>query len=304
MVSRRALLAVAILVTIGVLGVGAATLPTLDATGSGDGNGENGEPGGENGDPVENLVITIPSWIVAVIFALGMVLVAVAAVVLLRDGDTRFLRIMAIAVAVGILLLLLIELVDIPFSLEEQPLNETGDESGENGDGGDGDGENGDGGDVPTTSFSALLALLIAGVVGVALFYWQTASEPDESETVPDETRNEAVKQAADRAADRIEQDSLENGVYQAWSEMTAALSVEQPDTRTPDEFKRAAIAAGFAREDVERLTALFQAVRYGNLPVTEEREQEAMATLRRIADTREHEGQDDERDRTSGKEW
>lgn len=287
MVSRRVLVAVAVLVTIGVLGVGAATLPTLDAMGSDNGGGENGETDAGDGDPTETLVINIPSWLVAGIFALGVVLAAVAGVLLLREGNTRFLRIMAIAIALGILLLLLIELVDIPVTFEEQPFNETGDERP--GNGGNGNGENGDSGTAPTAPLSALLALLVAGLVGAAMFYWRAASQPDESETEEDETPHEAVKQAADRAVDRIEQDSLENGVYQAWYEMTAALSVEHPETRTPEEFKQAAIAEGFARKDVAKLTELFREVRYGNRPITEEREQEAMETLRRIATYREN---------------
>ncbi|MFC6961587.1 DUF4129 domain-containing protein [Halocatena marina] len=37
------------------------------------------------------------------------------------------------------------------------------------------------------------------------------------------------------------------------------------------------------ARDDVEELTTLFEATRYGNVDVSEEREQRALAALRRI---------------------
>ena len=45
------------------------------------------------------------------------------------------------------------------------------------------------------------------------------------------------------------------------------------------------AVEAGMAREDVDRLTSLFEEVRYGGESPTEEREEQALEALRRIED-------------------
>ncbi|MFT4958108.1 MAG: hypothetical protein ACI9PP_002168, partial [Halobacteriales archaeon] len=89
---------------------------------------------------------------------------------------------------------------------------------------------------------------------------------------------------AAGRAADRLETgDEFENDVYRAWAEMTTELEVEHPSSSTPSEFAMAAVDAGMDRNDVDRLTELFEEVRYGGFDPTPEREGEAIETLRRI---------------------
>ncbi len=55
------------------------------------------------------------------------------------------------------------------------------------------------------------------------------------------------------------------------------------PDAATPTEFAAAAVDAGMAREDVEALTEVFEAVRYGAAEPTAAREREAVEALRRI---------------------
>ncbi|MFT4891934.1 MAG: hypothetical protein ACI9YT_002871, partial [Halobacteriales archaeon] len=57
------------------------------------------------------------------------------------------------------------------------------------------------------------------------------------------------------------------------------------PQSSTPGEFATEAIDAGMAPEDVNRLTELFEAVRYGGREPTEKRERTAIETLRRIED-------------------
>ncbi|WP_390215270.1 DUF4129 domain-containing protein [Halobaculum halobium] len=78
----------------------------------------------------------------------------------------------------------------------------------------------------------------------------------------------------------------MENEVYRAWREMTGALAVDNPRSTTPAEFAVAAVDAGMDRDDVDTLTDLFEAVRYGAEPVTPEREREAVDALRRIEET------------------
>ncbi|WP_276271122.1 DUF4129 domain-containing protein [Haloarcula litorea] len=104
----------------------------------------------------------------------------------------------------------------------------------------------------------------------------------DEDAVETEETA--AVARAAGRAADDIAADAdPENAVYRAWHEMTDALDVADPDSATPREFADAAVEAGIDDRHVETLTTLFEAVRYGDRPVTEERAARAEAALRAI---------------------
>jgi hypothetical protein len=64
---------------------------------------------------------------------------------------------------------------------------------------------------------------------------------------------------------------------------MTAQLDVEGPESTTPREFQAAAVEAGMGPEDVRELTHLFEDVRYGGYSPTADREQRALAVLRRI---------------------
>lgn len=93
----------------------------------------------------------------------------------------------------------------------------------------------------------------------------------------------ETAGAAADRIADRGDAD---NEVYRAWREMTEYIDVDRPATSTPREFAAAATAAGMDADDVTELTDLFEEVRYGGFPPTEEAEQRAVDALRRIEDS------------------
>lgn len=107
-------------------------------------------------------------------------------------------------------------------------------------------------------------------------------AESDET-TSPDRSETAAVGAAAGRAADRIEADeTVSNAVYRAWREMTSHLDLPR-ETSTPGEFAVAATETGMSPEDVEELTRLFEATRYGDQAVTERREQRALTALRRI---------------------
>jgi len=138
-----------------------------------------------------------------------------------------------------------------------------------------------------------LLILVAATLVGVAVLVLTSSHDQTEEheETVEEEEMEptadvRAIGEAAGRAADRIESETggeFENEVYRAWAEMTDQLTVERPESSTPAEFATAAVEAGMDAEDVDRLTGLFEAVRYGGLEPTAERENEAVETLRRI---------------------
>jgi len=97
-----------------------------------------------------------------------------------------------------------------------------------------------------------------------------------------------AVGDAAGRAADRLLADTdaaITNEVYRAYQEMTRPLAVDQPASTTPREFAAAAIDAGLDPDDVETLTDLFERVRYGAEPLSEEDRDRVVAVLRRIED-------------------
>ncbi|MFD1597698.1 DUF4129 domain-containing protein [Halobellus rarus] len=71
--------------------------------------------------------------------------------------------------------------------------------------------------------------------------------------------------------------------MYRAWVEMTAHLDLDRPQSSTPGEFAAAAVDAGMDPDDVDELTRLFEAVRYGDERVTDARADRAVAALRRI---------------------
>lgn len=157
-------------------------------------------------------------------------------------------------------------------------------------------GASGNSGDIvsPALDHSTILFALIAAAIIVAsiLLVRSTGDSPlsgrslTDSDDAADESRTPAsaeIGAAAGRAADELETDTARsNAIYHAWREMTSHLDLQR-ETSTPGEFAAAAVAAGMARDDVDELTELFEATRYGNIDASEERERRALATLRRI---------------------
>ncbi len=133
------------------------------------------------------------------------------------------------------------------------------------------------------------------------------ADEDDEVES--DAVDGTALGSAAGRAAAHLDDGGSppENDVVRAWRELAAVLPVARPATSTPREFADAATAAGVDPEAVAELTALFEAVRYGDRDASGERAARAVAALERIE--AEHAGSDpdvatpavSERDRGDG---
>jgi hypothetical protein len=142
----------------------------------------------------------------------------------------------------------------------------------------------------PPTALLVALGVVLLGAV--ALIIRATGDQTVDIDAVPAVGENApgdvaAIADAAGRAADRIDDDAdLDNTVFRAWREMTADLAVDNPESSTPAEFADAAVAAGMAPDDVAELTELFEDVRYGDRPVTEERAARARTALRRIEET------------------
>nr|WP_305882917.1 DUF4129 domain-containing protein [Halobellus rarus] len=157
------------------------------------------------------------------------------------------------------------------------------------GGGGFGSGAAGDGSvATPTVLFGLLLLVALAGAV-ILLLATTTGRERDADETTDGPVAEPSadvrgVGAAAGTAADRIEADAdVGNEVYRAWVEMTAHLDLDRPQSSTPGEFAAAAVDAGMDPDDVDELTRLFEAVRYGDERVTDARADRAVAALRRI---------------------
>lgn len=74
-----------------------------------------------------------------------------------------------------------------------------------------------------------------------------------------------------------------QNDVAAAWYEMVDRAGVERPATKTPRQCAAAAVDAGADSDAVASLTDLFEAVRYGDAAVTDERRRRAREALDRL---------------------
>jgi hypothetical protein len=296
--SRTLLLALLCLV---VVGLGAATLTeTTNPTepgmgslgGSGDGQAQQGatqtpeDPGGSDGNSIipigdeQGPPFTVcVSWLTDPLVQFGLVggLVAFFVVVTLVRDLPEGLAFSSLLGYVGLLVYLFLTSCQ---TATGDFLSGAAGQRGETGSGLAG------GGAVSSPPLSVQLVFLaVVGIFVVAAVVVLTSDHDLTSRTVETAEEDEsdesgepdlvALGEAAGAAADRIEyEDEFENEVYRAWAEMTAFLTVEHPESSTPGEFAAAAVDAGMD---------LFTAVRYGDEPVTEDRERAAVETLRRI---------------------
>jgi len=303
-VDRRTARTVALaLFCVVALVVAAATLPSMQSGGSGGDGGFSGGDGGDGdtefqggemnrsgGSSGELSTICVES-LRSPAGAGAVVLAAIGAAYLVRR---RFGRGVALVSALGLLpIVLLLVLVLTGGCTGGGSAVPTGGEFNATPGGGSGDGPFGGGsdGDVPTTAVPslALLSVLLLAVGGAiaALFYSDNDGRTSEEESdgrSDDEERRSELGRAAGRAADRIEDsEDFENEVYRAWREMADALPIDRPASSTPGEFAAAARDVGVDDDDVAELTELFEAVRYGGREATSDREERAVAALRRI---------------------
>ncbi|MXR51112.1 DUF4129 domain-containing protein [Halovenus sp. WSH3] len=285
--TRSALLITVVAVL--AVGLSAATLTSAvesNAEGSGGGGG-----GGVQSDagPVD-LDIENPSGgdslsILERVLAVLLVLGALGALVYALLYRKRAVALLGIIVAAAVVIWLFTQAI----SMLSAPSGSGGLFGGLSGLTGEGGGEESE-----LQSFRVLTVILVGAGLAVLAVYLLTGSErspltPDEDEGDATEERGDATEMGriAGRVADRIERqdadESLENQVYEAYSEMTAQLDVPNDESTTPREFAEAAASRGMADDDVSALTSLFEAVRYGGYSATADREQEAIETLRRI---------------------
>lgn len=252
------------------------------------GRAPGGGPGG-TGLPVwaiEN-AITALSVVAAVSLA---VLLLVVAWLYGRDGLSTVARLFVENILAAVFVLLffagvrLLMLYALPASSGSSGAG-SGEQTGGEGAGGAGGAEGAEGAIPPIVMVLVALAVLLL-VLYVAMQRGQAETESRAGGTSvprPDAAGSEPDEQAID-----IEDVPQTNAVYRAWRDMaTRAVDVSER-TVTASEVARAAIRSGFDRQAVGRLTALFEEVRYGDRPVTEERERHAEAALRALDDAEE----------------
>jgi len=84
----------------------------------------------------------------------------------------------------------------------------------------------------------------------------------------------------------QVEDANLRDVVMRSYYDMSKTVSeqgVQRAEGMTPREFEERLIQAGLPRRDVERLTRLFEEVRYGHVQVGERQKREAMACMEAI---------------------
>jgi hypothetical protein len=131
-----------------------------------------------------------------------------------------------------------------------------------------------------------LVLLAAAGLVvaGLALAGLRRRRDESDDRPVPDATV--AASPTDDGTSHTaVPETPADNEVYRAWREMRERVDVTYGKATTPREFARDAVAAGADAEPVERLTDLFDRVRYGDAAPTDERERAARDALDALDD-------------------
>ncbi|WP_281195155.1 DUF4129 domain-containing protein [Halorubrum sp. F4] len=308
---KRETLSTALLALLAVvaLGIAAATLDSAVAVDGGGGFSGGVEGGaGPNDDPGEvspsetsggPTVLALPPICYPVLRSPSALLLLAAGLLVIgalayRDTGSRFAAAVVagtVGFPVGVVWYGLSSCRD-PVTPGELDLGLAGEEEGLlPAGGGGGSGLAGGSGNVSTPE-AVFLAVVVLAIL-VSLLVLVAAAGDDETppgsrgpaEPEPDPTDPDLAELArtAGKAADRIESDAGENGVYRAWREMTEALEIDRPASATPTEFAAAAVEAGVDEEPVSELTDVFEQVRYGGADPTDDRERRAAAALRRI---------------------
>lgn len=296
---RRALVAALALLAVLTLGVGAATLEDADSGGSGFGAGGGAGGGSGSGDefdsgapkPFDEPDTDHVPYLDVVLVVLGILFVIGALyglIVAIQDyGVVRTVLIFVILIGISALMMVLLYAIAGGGEVfpgqgglfgEEAPTIPGGGNPAQSSDPG------------PIASPTLALGLLfgLALLAALVAFSRSTSDEVHVPDPEPVEGEREsqlaAVGEVAGAAADRIEHGAaVDNEVYRAWWEMTEQLDVQHPETTTAAEFATAAIDAGLEEAEVAELTELFEEVRYGAAPPSDDRERRAVTALRRL---------------------
>lgn len=300
---------VAGLVVLGVLVIGStaasydaaetvAVSGAEEATGGGSGSGP-GLPA--DGGAGASEALPLPGWLVEnfilLTFGLGSLLFALGAVVITWrrgiDGLKRVLSMIGEALASGVLYLLVVAvLVWLVFGFSGEGIELASQPAPESG-GGPSGGSAADEAPADEGRSVPYVYALVAGTVllGVGWLYLFTRGDSDGTgsgsgradEDVPDEPADsEAVLPAQEAVSDV----PPSNPVYRAWREMAAATESETDGSLTANEVAAAAAERGLDGDAVRTLTRVFEEVRYGDRPVTDDRKRRAKSALESIEDS------------------
>ncbi len=297
------------LLAVVALGVAAATLDTAVTTDGGDfGGGGVGEgtagqdaPEGtgmdaERGGSMDlSLAGVCYEWLAEPPAIFGLLLLfALVGWLAYRDTGSLFAGVVVAATVflpIGVTWVLLTSCREVEFDPQFALADDDGDAFLSPGGGAPGIGGEGDAVSTPEALF---LVVVVAALLASALVLLAAGGDDEDDgarggDDAPDASSDAsdpdlaAVGRTAGAAADRIESGGADNEVYRAWREMTAVLDVDRPASSTPAEFAAAAVDAGVEPEPVDRLTDVFERVRYGGADPTGERERRAVEALRRI---------------------
>ncbi len=128
-------------------------------------------------------------------------------------------------------------------------------------------------------------AFLVALLLGIIWFFWHLFSAGEK------ETPLELLSKEAQQALTGLQAgQDLKDTIMRCYFEMSQILSQQQNLHRrsgmTPREFERYLAESGLHIERIQRLTRLFEDVRYGGKPSGRRQEQEAIACLTTIVQT------------------
>jgi hypothetical protein len=123
---------------------------------------------------------------------------------------------------------------------------------------------------------------IIAVILGVAWWVWQRRTKKSEYPA-------RLIAREAQQAVQRLEKgSSLTDTVKRCYRDMSRVLADQRGITRqqamTPREFEQYLAEAGLGDTHIQRLTRLFEDVRYGNTTAGEREKQEAVDCLNAIA--------------------
>lgn len=281
---------VIVIAAVSILSVGLAAATLSETVQPGEG-GDSGSDGGFIDLDLPEDREVIPTALARIILV-GLVLTAATAALYMVRHGRRTGEIVAFLLGFAVVFWLFVQLVAVVLDAGDIPLF---------GSGLPGVGDSA--GETATTAVSALLVVIaVVGILAVAIGLAIRQSSDSSTDTgedeqsdrrvVPDQSsQSESIGQIAGQTADRIEHSqvsdaTVDNEIYRAWEEMTRQLDVPDEDATTPREFARVATEAGLSSRDVAELTELFEDIRYGGRTATDEREQRAVAILRRIEQT------------------
>lgn len=288
MTSRRLRAVVVLALAVATVAVAGGALESGGAGGGtpgvGDGSGVLLGDGDEGVFPDSDATVPDGGGWLAALVRVGTALLLVATALLLVVALSRYelrtildwlaagLPALAVLAAVGLALVLLGDLLG-------QLFGGSGSTGGASGGGGVGLGGEDSGVALDLPLPVLLLVGGLAAFVGLFVLWLAGDDESDEAERGGTATPPTAPEQPAPSggASARSALDAdvpADNEVYRAWLALAAAADATSRDS--PAAVERQAVEAGVPAATASEITALFEAVRYGDAPVTDERERRA----------------------------